>query len=331
MNRRHCLKTTVAGTLMAALGSFAAESPVLPVKRKPSETLPALKIYIPAGAGGGWDQTGHALGGALQEGELVKQIAYENKGGLGGTTGLADFVARHRGDPQAVLIGGLVMLGGVAIHHSEAAMKELTPLARLTSDYMVLAVSPGAKLRTVPDLVAQLKRDVASVVFTGGSAGGVDHMLVAMMMRALKLDPAAMKYLPTSSGQEAVAHLVSGQATVAISGYSEFKPAIDDHKLLPLAVSARKSLFGLPSLRELGIDTELANWRAVFAPAGITAAQKDLLRKLVVQAIETPSWRHTLLANNWIGSPLYGQELDRFVEFETGIATVVTQVLKLKT
>jgi putative tricarboxylic transport membrane protein len=340
-NRRSCLNLAAATGLTLALSPVAwaaASAPAGTTRRpatpaigaRPPAPLARLKVYIPAGTGGGWDQTGRALGNALQSAALVKEIDYENKGGKGGTIGLADFAQRHAADPNVLFVAGFVLVGALALNQSDAAIKQLTPIARLTSDYLVLAVAPGKAIASMKDLVQELRRDVGSVVFTGGSAGGVDHMLAAMVLRALKLDTAAMKYVPTTSGKEAVAALHAGKATVVISGYSELKAGIDDKTMLPLAVSSKKSLFGIPSLREQEVDTELSNWRAVFAPAGISAAQKEALRKSVVAATESPAWRQALLDNSWVGSLLYGRELDGFIELQQGIASVVSGMLKLR-
>lgn len=326
--RRVCLSAVAAAGIQWAAGPLARaqEAP----SRSALPALPRLRIYIPAGTGGGWDQTGRALGSAMQGAGLVREIDYENKGGKGGTVGLADFVQRYRRDDSSLFVGGLVMVGAIALNRPAVSMKQLAPIARLTSDYMVLCVNAGGAIGSLQALVNELRRGVDRVAFTGGSAGGVDHMLAGMLLRALKLDPGGMKYLPTSSGKEAIAMLQAGQAQVAISGYSEFKPAIDDKLLLPLAVSSRKTLFGIASLREQGIDTELANWRGVFASAEVAPEPRDRLRRTVIRATESPAWRQTLLDNNWQGSLLYGRELDRFIAFEQDMVSLVTTMLKLK-
>lgn len=320
VTRRTCILAGLGAASPAfALAATAAAAP----------TLAKLKIYIPAGAGGGWDQTGRGIGAAIQSTNLVREIEYENKGGKGGTIGLADFVSRYRTDPHALIVGGLVMVGALALSKNEAALRDISPIARLTSDYLVLAVTPDSKIKTFQDLAEALRKDATSVVFTGGSAGGVDHMLSAMLLRALRVDTAGLKYHPTSSGKEALEALKTGKAMVAISGYSEFKPSVESRIVLPLAVSSKRSLFGLKSLREMGADTELANWRGVFAPAGIRAEQKDLLRSIVMRATETSTWKQTLLENDWVGSLLYGRDLQKFIEFEQGMVGVVTSMLKL--
>jgi putative tricarboxylic transport membrane protein len=314
--------------ILAGLGA-AAPAFALAAAPTAASALAKLKIYIPAGAGGGWDQTGRGIGAAMQASNLVREIEYENKGGKGGTIGLADFVQRYRSDPHALLVGGLVMLGALARDKNESALKDVSPIARLTSDYLVLAAAPDSKIKTFQDLADALHKDAGSVTFTGGSAGGVDHMLSAMLLRALKVDAAGLKYQPTASGKEALEALKTGKATVAVSGYSEFKSGIESKAVVPLAVSSKRSLFGLKSLRELGADTELANWRGVFAPAGIKPEQKDLLRSIVVRATESSTWKQTLLENDWVGSLLYGRDLQKFIEFEQGVVGVVTSMLKL--
>lgn len=330
MDRRTCLQAT-AGALLSPLSAaaFAQGSP----KSKPAATaaaLPLLRIYIPGGAGGGWDQTARALGSAIQSGGLAQQVEYQNKGGKGGTIGLADFVERYSRDPAALLIGGMVMVGAIAMSQPKTTLAHVTPIARLTSDYMVLVTSTGSKLKDMKALVSAMQQDVGSVTFTGGSIGGVDHMLAGMVARQLRLDAAALKFEPTSSGKEAMALLTSGKAQVAISGYSEFKTEIENKTLVALATSSRKALYGIPSLTELGVSTELANWRGVFGPALITPEQKEALRRVVIKATETPAWRQALLDNSWIGALLYGKHFADSLEIEQGIASAVTLMLKLK-
>ncbi|GAB4566759.1 MAG: tripartite tricarboxylate transporter substrate binding protein [Rhizobacter sp.] len=330
MDRRTCLQAT-AGALISPLSAaaFAQASP-RPKPASAAPALPLLRIYIPGGAGGGWDQTGRALGTAIQSAGLAQQIEYQNKGGQGGTIGLADFVARYSRDPAALMIGGMVMVGAIAVNQPKTTLAQVTPIARLTSDYMVLVTPADSKLKDMKALVSAMQQNVGSVTFTGGSIGGVDHMLAGMVARQLRLDAAALKFEPTSSGKEAMALLASGKAQVGISGYSEFKTEIENKTLVALATSSRRSLYGIPSLTELGVSTELANWRGVFGPALITPEQKEALRRVVIKATETPPWRQSLLDNNWIGALLYGKHFADSLEIEQGIASAVSLMLKLK-
>jgi putative tricarboxylic transport membrane protein len=334
MDRRTCLQSA-AGALMAScvpavFAQTAKPKPATGTTSPPATSLPLLRIYIPGGAGGGWDQTGRALGTAVQAAGLAQRVEYENKGGKGGTVGLADFVERYSSDPAALMIGGMVMVGAIALGRPKVTLDHVSPLARLTSDYMVLVVPADSRLANMRMLADEMKRNLAGVVFTGGSVGGVDHMLAGMVARQLRADPGALKYEPTSSGKEALALLASGKAHVAISSYSEFKSEIERKSLLPLATSSRHALFGIPSLSDQGIATELANWRAVFAPARIGDAQKEVLHRLVAAAVDTPAWRQSLAANSWIGAPLFGKDFVDALGIEQAMASAVTLMLKLK-
>src|SRR5574341_2360337 len=79
---------------------------------------PAIKMMIPANPGGGWDQTGRNLAAAMQSAKLVSGVQFENKGGAAGAVGLAQFVNSAKGDPSAVMIGGMVMVGGTYLQKS---------------------------------------------------------------------------------------------------------------------------------------------------------------------------------------------------------------------
>lgn len=325
MERRRILAACGAGACLLGTGATVqAQDNTAPTP------LAVMRIYIPGGEGGGWDQTGRALGASLVAAGLAGKVEYENKGGKGGTIGLADFVTRFSKDPGALLVGGMVMLGAIAVGRPAVTLAQVSPVARLTNDYMVLVARTGAGPTTMAQLVEAMRKDLGAVAFTGGSAGGVDHMLAGMIARQLRLDVKRLKYLPTSSGREAVALLDKGEAQIAISSYSEFQTDIEKKTLTPLAISSRKSLYGVASLPELGVNTDLGNWRAVFGAGQVSPAQRENLRRLVVAATQHPSWAQALQEKKWIGSLLHGKDFADGLMIEQAIASAVTMMLHLK-
>ena len=91
--------------------------------------LDSVKIMIPANPGGGWDQTGRNLAKAMTEAGVVKHVQFDNKGGAAGTIGLAQFVNTAKGDGSAILVGGMVMVGGIILNKSQVNLSQVTPLA----------------------------------------------------------------------------------------------------------------------------------------------------------------------------------------------------------
>ena len=92
-----------------------------------------LKMMVPANPGGGWDTTGRALGKALQDSGGASAVSYDNKGGAAGAIGLAQFVNASKGDPNALMVMGAVMLGGIITGKPPVSLSQATPLARLTT------------------------------------------------------------------------------------------------------------------------------------------------------------------------------------------------------
>src|SRR5687768_7545003 len=190
----------------------------------------SLKMMIPANPGGGWDTTGRALGKALQDARVASSVTFDNKGGAAGALGLAQFLNASKGDPNALMVMGAVMLGGLITTKSPVNLSQATPLARLTSEYNVFVLPESSPLKSMKDVVEQLKKDPGSVKWGGGSRGSTEHIAAAMLAREVGVDPAKINYVPFRGGGEAVAAILGGNVTVGGSGYSEFQQYIEDRK-----------------------------------------------------------------------------------------------------
>ena len=317
MRRNEFLKT------MAALAAAGA----LPLSARAAANV---KMMIPANPGGGWDQTGRSLAAAMQSAKLVQSVSFENKGGAAGTPGLAQFVNSAKGDPNAVMIGGLVMVGGIILNKSPVDLTMVTPIARLTSEYEVIVVPAASPHKTMGDLVKAFKVNPGSVSWGGGSAGGTDHILVGMIAKAVGGDVSKINYVPFKGGGDSIAAIVGGHVTAGVSGLGEYSEQIKSGRMRALAVSGPNAEEGIKSLKEQGIDVVLGNWRGIFGAPGITPAQRDQLVKLVQTATETPAWKETLNKMGWTPWFLAGYQFKAFLEEDTRRVTSIMDSLGLK-
>ena len=274
-----------------------------------------IKMMIPANPGGGWDGTGRALGTALREAGAAT-VTYENKGGAAGAIGLAQFYNANKGDPNALMVMGAVMLGGIITGKPPVSIDQLTPIARLTTEYNVFVLPASSPFKTMADVVAQLKKDPGSVKWGGGSRGATEHIAAAQIAQAVGVPAAKINYVPFRGGGEATAAILGGNVTVGGSGYSEFQQYIESGKMRAIAVTSGQRLKGIdvPTLKEQGIDVEIGNWRGVYGAAGITPAQRDVLTKLVTDATKTKAWAAALEKNGWSPALLSGKAFDEFVD-----------------
>ncbi len=277
-----------------------------------------IKMMIPANPGGGWDSTGRALGKALQDAKVADSVSFDNKGGAAGALGLAQFINSAKGDPNALMVMGAVMLGGIITGKPPVGLNQVTPVARLTSEYNVFVLPANSPFKTMKDVVAQLKKDPGSVKWGGGSRGSTEHIAASMLARNVGVDPKKINYVAFRGGGEATAAILGGNVTVGGSGYSEFSEYINAGKMKPIGVTSQKRLAGInvPTMKEMGYDVVLGNWRGVYAAPGISAEQRAVLTDLVTKATKSKAWQESLEKNSWTPALLTGKEFDEFVEYE---------------
>ena len=72
----------------------------------------------------------------------------------------------------------------------------------------------------------------------------------------------------------------------------------------------------IPTLKELGINVTIGNWRGVYGAPGITPAQRKELTDLVLKATKAKSWLEALEKNNWTSAVMAGVEFENFVDDE---------------
>ena len=285
-----------------------------------------LRIIAPAGPGGGWDQTARALADVMAASGATG-ITVENVPGAGGTVGLAQLVDQEKGKPNVMMVNGLVMVGAILTNQSAVNLGMTTPVARLTGEYEVIVVPASSEVKTLADLVAKLKADTGTVAFGGGSAGGTDHILAGLVAKAAGGDVTKLNYVPFSGGGEALAAVMGGHVVAGISGYSEWAGQIASGELRALAISApeRQAGIDIPTLKEQGVEVELANWRAIVAPPGLDEAQTKALRDAVDAAVKSDAWKKVLAEKKWTDLYLPGDDFGKLLEAENAR---VTEVLK---
>lgn len=316
MIRRTFTAALLAFTMAAGVISFSA----------PAHAVNDLRIIAPAGPGGGWDQTARALGEVMTAGGATG-ITVENVPGAGGTVGLAQLIDQEKGKGNVMMVNGLVMVGAILTNQSAVNLGMTTPIARLTGEYEVVVVPAASEIKTLADLVAKLKADAGTVAFGGGSAGGTDHILAGLLAKAAGADLTKLNYVPFSGGGEALAAILGGHVVAGISGYSEWAGQIQSGELRALAISApeRQAGIDIPTMKEQGVDVELANWRAIVAPPGLDEAQTKVLRDAVDAAVKSEAWKKVLGEKKWTDLYLPGDDFAKLLEDENAR---VTEILK---
>ena len=303
-SRRDFIAYGSAFTLVNSVPSFVF------AQNKP--LFESINMFIPAAPGGGWDGTGRAIEVAAKDAGLVGSFQFENVGGAGGMVGLPRFVNQRKGQGNALMVGGSVMVGAAITNKSPVTMSDVTPIACLTEEAGIIVVPTDGKIKTWKEFEEAIRANPKAVSVAGGSAGGTDHQLLGLIIKALGKNPREAAYVAFAGGGPANAAILGGQVVAGISGYSEVAEQIKAGKMRALAVSGNKRIPGvdIPTLKELGLNVTAANWRGVFGAPGINASQKAALVEFVTKMHDAKGWAETLEKRKWTDAFLAGMAFD---------------------
>jgi putative tricarboxylic transport membrane protein len=280
-----------------------------------------LSIMAPADPGGGWDETARALQDSARKGKLAGNVEVYNVPGAGGTIGLSQLASKRSGDPNQLMVMGLVMLGAIEQNNSPVDLSKTTPIASLTSEGEVIVVPAKSEFKTIKDLMDAFKADPKKVSFAGGSAGGTDQLIAGLMAKTIGVEGSDVKYVAYSGGGEAKAAILSGSVAAGISGVSEFADQVEAGKMRALAVASSEPIeIGgkqVPTLKESGYDVEMTNWRGVVAPPGLSEEQKQQVTSWVQKLHDSPEWQSALKRFGWDDEFRVGSQFDSFLQSET--------------
>lgn len=290
IHRRHVLSAAVG---LAAAGSLAR--PAFAQQR-----FANMYVFVPAGPGGGWDGLGRAIEQASRGAGLVANFQFENVGGAGGTVGLPRFVSQRRGRGDAIMVAGAVMVGAVITNRTPVGIKDVTPIARMTTEPGVIVVPANSDIRDIQGFMAALRANPGAVSVGGGSAGGIDHITLGLMLKAVGRNAREGSYVAFAGGGPAQAAILGAQVRAGISGVSEFAEQIQAGRMRALATTGdARSLPNVPTLRESGLNIVLGNWRGVFGAPGISAAQRQALTDWMTALQASSQWRELLATRGW--------------------------------
>jgi len=288
---------------------------------QPASAAPLMKqltLVVPATPNGGWDLTAKAMKATLEQDGIVTQVDILRYPGVGGLVGLSQFVSRHRGRSDMLLVGGLAMIGAAMADDAAISLRDVVPIARLTGDWGLIAVRSNSPIRTFEDLKSAMLTRSNMLRWSGGALGGPDEALVWGVADNLGLRRDEILYYGKVGGHMAALALLDSRAEAAVSGYAEFMPYVQRGQFRLIAVSSPTRLPGIdvPTLRELGVDVSIMNWRGVFAAPGLSAAEQDRLSDVVARMHKSPRWHDALVRSRWTDAYLDSVGFPSFIDRE---------------
>ena len=276
------MKTLIAPLLAATL---AVALPAHAQSAFPSKTI---TIVVPTAAGGGNDSMARVVGQKL--GALLGQtVIIDNRAGANGSIA-SEYVARATPD------GHTLMFGYIATHAMNPALQKLRydpvadfePIGLVGNSPTLMVATAAAPFKDVKELVAQLKAKPDRYTYASAGAGTAPHFAGELFKLATGT---VMLHVPYKGSAPAVNDTIAGHAQLMFPSLFTGAPQVKTGKLRALAVAGPKrvaSMPDVPTLKELGVDVEVSQWYALFAPAKTPKPIVDKLNAALVKVLADP-------------------------------------------
>jgi tripartite-type tricarboxylate transporter receptor subunit TctC len=258
--------------VLAACGSGAGgadDAPASPCDTSPDFPSRPIELIVPWAAGGGTDSVARFLGTQLAE-RLDTQVNVVNRTGGGGVVGHSA-IATARPDGTTI---GLATVEITMMHWqglTDLTHEQLSPIALVNSDAAGVTVRADSPFADVTQLLAAAGQPGAATA-SGTGRGGIWDLARAGLLLEASLAPDAIRWVPSEGAAPALQELVAGGVDVSTASLVENQTMIEAGRARALAVMAEErdpNFPDVPTLREQGLEFEMAAWRGIAGPADL--------------------------------------------------------------
>jgi putative tricarboxylic transport membrane protein len=253
---------------------------------------------VPAGApGGGLDIHARTIEQALTVEKLIDQpFTIVHKGGGGGNL-LTSYLVTQKGNGYVIGINSNRILLNELMGTIEYGYKDVTPLLRLTTEFECWAVRADSKYKTALDVIADMKKDPASVTFGVGTVPSDDQFNVLLPAKKNGVDYGKIKIVAFDAGGDAMAKLLGSHVPILSTGFSEAVTQAEAGKVRILSVSSPTKLDRAPNVpcwKDLGIDVAIYHWRGIYGAQDMPKEAYDYWIKKFAAMVKTKTWKESL-------------------------------------
>jgi tripartite-type tricarboxylate transporter receptor subunit TctC len=294
-----------------------------------------VTIVAPFPPGGVVDLTGRPLVAGLEK-ILKHPVVLSNKAGAAGAVG-RQAVAISKPDGYTLLvdlvsISTLPPVNALFGRAPTYTLDQFVGIARLTNDLPLFVVNAQHPWKTLPELVADLKKRPGELTYASSGPYGASHVPMEWFLQLAGLK---MRHLPTTGGGPATTAVLGNHAQMWISPTGIGAPHIKAGKLRALAtfsVTRHPRFPDVPTMKELGYDIEYYYWTGLFAPTGTPPATLKVIGDAVREVIQTPDFKGVIDKAETEIAYLGAEDFKKFWDKESAVlAGVIQKIGKVDT
>jgi tripartite-type tricarboxylate transporter receptor subunit TctC len=313
MRTTHACSLATAFACVAALLSTGASAQGSAFPSKPIRLI----VAFPPGASS--DLVGRIIVQKVGE-QMGTQVIADNRPGAGGNLGLG-LAAKAPPDGYTIAIATASIAVSPALYANLGydPVKDLAPVARLTTIPNVLLVHPSVPAKTLQQFIDLARRTPGKLNYGSGGAGTTNHLANELLKYLAKIN---IVHVPYKGVTQAMVAMTSGEVDEVVMPVSTALPQIRSGRVRPLAVLTEKRISVLPDVPtgiEAGVKSFLMPlWYGMFAPAGTPRDIITRLNREIVKALQSSEVRDRLTAMGVDPWPGTAEELGELLRTEIG-------------
>ena len=285
-----------------------------------ADTYPSkqVTIVVPFAAGGGSDLLARLVAQKLEE-KFIKPFIIENRPGAATTLAAMQVVRAVPDGYMLMQATSSTMAINVSMSKKLAyePLKDLVPVALLSSSPFFLVVNKDSPLQSVADLISLAKAKPNSLNYGSGGPGSMHHLSTELLQSLAGIQ---MTHVPYKATPPAMNDLLAGNIQVLFGDTTSTLPFIKQGTVRALAVTTAKrspAAPDVPAVAETVPGFESASWQMLVAP-GATPPEVIALLNREVHAIFSNPAVIGELERRGIGPALTGNpaEVQDFVKQE---------------
>jgi putative tricarboxylic transport membrane protein len=299
-------------SVLVALGAVGLQVPAAAAGWQPENPV---EIVVPNAAGGENDRVSRFIQRILEQKKLVSTpVLVVNKAG-GNQVLSAVYVAKNEANPHYLLYATGTIMSNEITGLTTLSYRDLTPVAKLRCDNTAITIGLDSPIKNMRDLVGRLKANIKSVSFGTVTRGGANHLVLSKALQSAGIDPKGLKVVVFKSNAKSMTSVMGKHIDAVASSVSAAYNNVEAGNLRLLATSSPVRLTGIlanaPTMAESGLDVGgVSNCRYVFAPKGITAAQRTFWENAMAAVNDDDEWKKDIAKRNQTQDFRRGKDLE---------------------
>ncbi len=251
----------------------------------------SISVMVPFGAGGGTDVPARFFA-AEMEVILDQNIIVSNVEGAGGTVGATQL---SKAEANGYNLGFMPVGTTTTQPHLKKTSYNAdswTPICMVSQGPFYLVVGSNSPIQTIDDYIAAAQSD--GIKFAGAGPGSMAHVAQLTLDDKLGI---TTQYIPTKGGGDIATEINGGRAD-ATAWFSDFSSRFGWRAIAIMSDKRSDQHPSVPTMAELGYDTQVSVWFGFFAPAGTPGDIVSVLSSACEKAVATESFKENMAGAN---------------------------------